>query len=521
MNHKYFTLLPFLLFFLIRLNADNLKTEKVRFELDKDLVHPTLYDKNNKTSKVGIDIVIPTSPVTKDAWKLRVWECQYNLTKSIQLLEIGISYQINAFILSAEQYLKADKIDQKKFSDLCKEYKIKVYFSSPKFGIPLKSSQLKTLKDICNIPITSGVLLNFKKISLSEKQTKQYLDLIYNSITNKKLEIFVEPFSIHSFFMKALNSIKNDKVIPVQNWVDNKWSLTAPFSTRIKNHKKPQLVRMDISLEQYGENRSFALMQDYIGFRQTQCLEVAPNALGIIVSFGDSITSFGTMNAINIYTISELLLDKEKDIDIINYQWFSTMYGEKVGDALFELTANTINIIRKTIYIREHSDTRFSDKMIPMTPEQFLTYTQFDKWFKVNRKKAISATLIYREKIWAEELINKLLKNYTRFSKKNNLKDRKITLAQMAYLKKKVTLFKHWTKLLLKAQYHTIKKNDIDLAKLKGLLKTNPSLKSSLDSFAEIYIDQKKETISSIPLEHLPAYISNKLKQAKDKKVNE
>ncbi|PCJ57775.1 MAG: hypothetical protein COA79_14930 [Planctomycetota bacterium] len=512
------------IFLLTSLNcvyAESLKSEKVTFELDNEIVHPELKNKKEKKQTVSVDIIIPTSAPSKNAWLHRIWESDYKLKKSIQLLEIGISYQINGIIINGEDYLKANIKEKKIFSKLCNEYNVNVILKSPKFGLPIKSSQLNIFKKLSNDPIANGVLITFSPITLSEKQTQQYFDLVYNAVTNKNLPIYIEPFSTHNYFLQALASAKNKNILPVQNWVEPKWSLTAPFSSRIEKFKNPQILRMDISLKQFGNNNSFALMQDYIGYRHTQCLEKAPNAHGMIVSFGNQFTSFGTMNAINIYTISELLLDKEKDIDEINYQWFTAMYGEKTGDALFELTSNSINIIRKTIYIRGNYNSNFSSKMLPTPPKHFLTNTNFSQWFKINKKLSTTATLIYREKIWANELVTKLFNEYTDFSKKHKLLDSKISLIQIKNLKTKVELYKCWTKLLLTAQHHRIKKDNSDLLKLNKYLKFFPELKPTLGNFEEIYILHKKDSITLIPKENLPSHINKILKDSTKKKNNE
>jgi hypothetical protein len=384
---------------------------------------------------------------------------------------------------------------------------------SATFKLPLKKSDLEDLEEFSDVKGTDVLISIDNSVSLSPEQSVEYLKKILPSIKNKNKKIYCEAFSRDESFLQALQQINDTRITPVFNWTKRIWSLTAPINPLIGKYEGPSVVRMDASLENLGKNEILALLQDYIGFRQTQCLEASKNIQGFSMDFGSGITSFGTMNAVNIYTMAEFLLSRDKDLDIINNNWFTTQYGHKEGLEIMNATASSANILRQSLYVNNSSEIEFTKSLIPIPLAQLLTAGSLDSWCKIKKIKSFKSSALYKEKLRAKESIDVLEKNYQALATNKKLLDGKVTLSQIQRTREMVEMMQDYTSLFLQAQFEPLENTQIET--LKPHLKKFPELENSIKDLKEIYVAKKPEALEAIPQENLPHYLQKETKTDK------
>ena len=487
---------------------DKVQAEKIKVEFSNDLLHPTLRNKEKSTTEV--DVVIPTSQPSAKCWNFRAWETNHSMREAIELLEVGVSYQINQFIITGEAYLNADKSQREILSKITKEYNIQLILKSATFKLPLKKGELEDLEEYSAVKNADILISIDNNLSFNNDTTLDYLKKILASIKNKNKKIYCDSFSRDEGFLNALQQLNDTRIIPAINWTKGNWSLTAPLNTLISKYDGNSIIRMDVSLENLGNNEILAILPDYIGFRQTQCLEANKNITGFTMNFGSGITSFGTLNAINIFTMTEFLLNKEKDLDIINDNWFTAAYGHKDGLEIMNTTANSANILRQSLYINNSEDLEFTKNIMPTPLQELLTAATLTSWCKLKKGSNFKSSSIFKEKLRAKELIDVLEKNYKGFVSNKKISDSAVTFTQIQKTKDMVEMLQDYTSLFLQAQQESLEPSHLET--LKPHIKKFPAIENSIKEFKEIYIEKKPDILELIPQENLPAYMQKDAK---------
>jgi len=482
---------------------DRIQAEKIKFEISNELIHPLLQNKEKK--KTEIDLVIPTSQPSNKNWAVRAWETDHPIELAIDLLEIGISYQINTFIMNGGEYLNANKTQIEKIQSICKDFNVQLILKSALFSLPLKKDELDELEDISKVKNVNLLISIDRNLSLSPDQTTEYLSKLLESIKNKNIRIYCDAFSRDENFQKTIQQLGDSRVIPIFNWTKRIWSLTAATHPLIATYEGMSLVRMNVSLENFGENEILAMLQDYIGFRQTECSEIAKNLQGFSMNFGNKMTSFGSLNAVNIYTMSEFLLNRSKDLDIINNNWFTAQYGHKDGLEIMNITSSSAVILRQALYANNNGDIEFTNNLIPNSLLSLLTAGSLQSWAKIKNLKTIKSCALYKEKLNAKETIVVLEKNYKHFIANKKFTDSILTLDQIAKTKEIVEMIYDFTALFIQAQLEPINTADLDI--LNRHIKKYPTFENIKKELQSIYIDKKPEFLEKIPQENLPAYL--------------
>ena len=429
---------------------DKVQSEKIKYQVINELLHPLIQDKTKSTTE--LEIVIPTTEPTNKSWAFRAWETNHSMKEALSLLEIGISYQINTFIVSGEKFQKSDKNLKENILNLIKEFKIHLIIKSATFSLPLKKNDLDNLEDMANIRGADVLISIDNNFNLSQEQTIQYLIKILAPLKNKEVKIYCESFSKDDSFLQALQHINDPRIIPVFNWTKRVWSLTAPLNPMITKYSGNSIIRMDASLENFGKNEILALLQDYIGYRQTQCDEASKDIQGFVMDFGSGMTSFGTLNAVNIYTMAELLLNREKDLDIINNNWFTSQYGHKEGQEILNITFASTNIIRLALYANNSGELEFTKSLTPVPLIQLLGSATLDSWCKIKKVKSYKNCALYKEKLQSKETIELLEKKYKGFISSKKISDSAVTLDQILKTKEMVSMMIDYTAVFLQTQ---------------------------------------------------------------------
>ena len=496
----------FFLCFNILSAQDKVQAEKIKFQLSNTLLHPLI--QNNDKSTTEIEIIIPSIEPSAKSWNFRAWETAHPMKEALELLAVGISYQITAFIISGETYQNADKTQREALLKLTKEYKIQLIIKSATFGLPIKKNDLDDLDDFASIRGADILICINNNVNLSPEKTIDYFKKILDPIKNKEKKIYCEAFSKDDNYLQALQQIKDPRIIPVFNWTKRVWSLTAPLNPLIGKYEDSSAIRMNASLENFGNNEILALLQDYIGYRQTQCMEASKNIQGFIMDFGSSMTCFGSINAVNIYTMSELLLNRDKDMDIINNNWFTAQYGHKEGQEIFNITAGSTNILRQVLYANNSSEIEYTKSLTPIALTQLLSSGSLDSWCKLKKAKTFRNCSLFKEKLQAKEAVEVLEKNYKAFIANKKSADTEITLNQILSTKEMVSMMFDYTGLFLQAQFEPLETNQLN--NLKSYSKKFPAIENSIQDLKAIYIDKKADSLEAIPQENLPSYLQKK-----------
>lgn len=492
---------------------EKVQAEKIKVSLSNSLLHAAIRDKDKNTTDV--EIVIPTSQPSAKGWNFRAWETNHPIKEAIELLEVGISYQINCFIISFEAFQNADTNQKDLIFKITKEFNIQLIIKTTTFKLPINKSDLDDLEDFSSNKNIDVLLCIESKLSLMPDQTTEYLKKILASIKNKDKRIYCEAYSRDESFLQTLQQLNDPRIIPVLNWTKHHWSLTAPLNPLISKYEGNSIVRMDVALENLGKNEILALLQDYIGFRQTQCLEASKNIQGFIMDFSSGITSFGTLNAVNIYTMSEFLLKRDKDLDIINNNWFTSLYGHQDGLEIMNITSSSANILRKSLYVNNSSEIEFTKSLTPISLSQLLSSSSLDSWCKLKKIKAYKNSALFKEKLQAKESIDVLEKNYKSFIANKKVFDSKVSLSQIQRTKEMVDMMQDYTSLFLQAQFEPLEPKQLEI--LKPHQKKFPELEKAINDLKEIYINKKPEVLEGIPQENLPHYLQKEVKPEKQK----
>lgn len=504
----------YIMFFLLTtglMAQDKVQAEKVKVEFSNVLLHTSLRNKEKSTTEV--ELVIPTSQPSAKCWNFRAWETNHPMREAIELLEVGVSYQINHFIITGEAYLNADKNQREILSKITKEYNIQLIIKSATFKTPLKKGDLEDLEEYAAVKNADVLISIDNSLSFNNDITLDYLKKILATIKNKNKKIYCDSFSRDEGFLNALQQLNDSRIIPSINWTKGNWSLTAPLNTLIGKCEGNSIIRMDVSLDNFGNNEILAILPDYIGYRQTQCLEANKNILGFSMNFGTGITSFGTLNAINIFTMAEFLLNKEKDLDIINDNWFTAAYGHKDGLEIMNSTANSANILRQSLYINNSGDVEYSKNITPTPLQELLTAGTLSSWCKFKKGSNYKSSSIFKEKIRAKELIDVLEKNYKAFISNKKISNSAVTILQIQKTKEMVEMMQDYTSIFLQAQQEAIGPADLEI--LKPHIKKFPAIENSIKELKEIYIEKKPDILELIPQENLPTYLQKEIKTEK------
>lgn len=489
------------------LAQDKVQAEKIKWEVSNKLLHPLI--QNKEKEKTEIELVIPTSQPSAKCWKYRAWETSHSIKEALDLLEIGISYQINCFIISGESLQSADKSQKVKLFNIAKEFNIQIIIKSATFSLPIKKSDLEDLEDFANTKGADVLISIDSSLKFSNEKTIEFLNAILSFVKNKEKKIYCEAFSRDESFLQALQQINDSRIIPIFNWTKGHWSLLADLNPLISKYEKNSVVRMDASLENFGKNKTLALLQDYIGYRQTQCAEVSKNIQGFTMDFGKDLTSFGTLNAVNIFTMVEFLLNRDKDLDIINNNWFTAQYEHKDGLEILNITSTVANILRQSLYANNSSEIQTTKELIPVRVSELLISGSLDSWCKLNKNHSYKNNVLYKEKLRAKELIDVLEKNYKNFiASKKNFLNSAVTLSQIQRTKEMVEMNYDYTAVFLQAQFKPLESNQLEILDIHE--RKFPELEFAIKDLKSIYKDNEPEALEQIPQENLPPYLRKK-----------
>lgn len=481
--------------------AKKIMAEKINFNLPNKMLHKSIHDKSKPSSE--IQVIIPTDLNTDDAWAFRGWSSDFIDQEAVSLLELAISFGANQFVLSSECLLKSSPENLEKIKSYCNDYKITLLAKSPKFGMPINASDLEILTAVSQSKLIKGIIFDFKgDFVLDEAPTHELLQLLLSRIANKDLKIISNSFGIPLYFNKAVSSLK--LASSIQMTARNP-SLVAELNPQIQQIEGEKIVTWDASLSEYGQNQNIAVLSDYIGYRMTQLLSLEKQPSGVLIDFGNSITPFGTINEINNYCVNQLMLSKKKDVDFINYEWFTAKFGEKSSVKIWELLANSINVIRKTNYIAQ-LDYPLMLRNEMVSPITLLQNSELKKWLPTSQQKEPLRSWAYRDKLSAKEIIkqiNEETKHFDNIPEIKNAKDLNHLIKSQQETTAKALA---WTELLLTAMTNKISKDNPLWQKYSNKYKEDLE-KTYLKDFVEIFINGNPDYIDLIPEENKPVYL--------------